>query len=99
MISEAKMFKYNLGRPGFMTIRKANQAKVKADLLAVANLVKPGSRTSATKRTIRTTTSSKMSSINDADRSLVDFESQLIKDGFPRPWRINLPRRNPSPTS
>jgi hypothetical protein len=81
MISEAKMFKYNLGRPGFMTIRKANQAKVKADLLAVANLVKTGITYIRNETDNQDNDIIKMSSINDADRSLVDFKSQLIKDG------------------
>jgi hypothetical protein len=81
MITEAKIFKYNLGRTGFMTIRKANHAKVKADLLAVADLVKTGITYIRNETDNQDNDIIKMSSVNDADRSLVDFKSQLIKDG------------------
>ena len=81
MISEAKMFKYNLGRTGFMTIRKANHAKVKADLLAVADLVKTGITYIRNEKDNQDNDIIKMSSINDADRGLVDFKTQLVKDG------------------
>jgi hypothetical protein len=82
MINVAKMFKYNLERTGFMTIRKANHAKVKSDLLAVADLVKTGIKYIRNETDNQDNDIIKMSSINDADRSLVDFKSQLVNDGI-----------------
>jgi hypothetical protein len=80
-IQLANMFKYNLSRPGFLTIRKPNHAGVKADLIAVAECVKSGAASIRAESDNQDNDIIRMSHINDADRNLLDFKSELLNAG------------------
>jgi hypothetical protein len=82
MVYAAKMFKYNLQRTGFMTIRKQNHAKAKADLIAVADCIKSGLSFVRTQGSTSNNDIIKMSFINDADKSMLDLKTQMTNDGI-----------------
>jgi hypothetical protein len=76
-----RMMQYNLQRQGFLTIRSANQGKIKADLLAAPALIKTGITS------IRNETGSqqydivKISNILDMDKDMVNNAQNLINEG------------------
>ncbi len=77
----ANMFKYNLERSGFMTIRKQNHAKVKTDLIAVTDLVTAGIGSIRNESDNQDNDIIKMSSIGDADRNLADLKTDMLDEG------------------
>jgi hypothetical protein len=80
-IQLANMFKYNLSRPGFMTIRKQNHAKVKADLIAVTERVKSGVGYIRNESDNQDNDIIKMTQISEADGNLVDLKTEMLDDG------------------
>jgi len=82
MVYMAKMFKYNLLRSDFMTIRKANHAKAKTDLIAVAACIDSALAFVRNQTSTSNNDIIKMSVINNADQSLVDVKTQMMNDGI-----------------
>jgi hypothetical protein len=78
----ARMFKYNVQRSGFLTIRQNNHARAKTDLLAVPALIKSGVTYIRNEADNQANDIIKSSVIDDADHSLLDFKTQLLHDSI-----------------
>jgi len=76
-----RLMQYNLQRPGFSTIRLANHAKVKSDLLAVPELIKSAIAEIRGEVGDQTYDMIKLSDVNDMDSGLVDTRQSMIDEG------------------
>jgi hypothetical protein len=73
--------KYNMDRAGFLTIRKANHAQVKADLLAIPALVKAGFASVRAETGPQTYDVIKLSDVMKADSDFLNMPSDMERDG------------------
>jgi hypothetical protein len=75
------LIKHNMERPGFLTLRKANEQLVKNDLLAIPKTIKTGISYIRAEADNQSNDIIKISDLMNADRDLVDVPQQMIDDG------------------